>query len=104
METRFHVRIRVIARPSSYPLELRRRAVRMVEEVLGDYPTVSAALKAVAQKLGIGGSAGRSQGRRRSSAEGRARRSWVWAAMPGPQVGVCTNERPCLTFGGDGAS
>jgi transposase len=43
-----------MARPSSYPLELRRRAVRMVAEVLGDYPTVSAAIKAVAQKLGIG--------------------------------------------------
>src|SRR5687767_14464132 len=54
METRFHVRIRVMARPSSYPPELRRRAVRMVAEVLGDYPTESAALKAVAEKLGIG--------------------------------------------------
>ncbi|MGW2353519.1 IS3 family transposase [Actinacidiphila glaucinigra] len=43
-----------MARPSSYPLELRRRAVRMVAEVLGDYPNESAALKAVAQKLGIG--------------------------------------------------
>lgn len=43
-----------MARPSSYPLELRRRAVRMVAEVLGDYPNESAALKAVSQKLGIG--------------------------------------------------
>jgi transposase len=43
-----------MARPSNYPLELRRRAVRMVAEVLGDYPNESAALKAVAEKLGIG--------------------------------------------------
>ncbi|MFF8992035.1 hypothetical protein ACF09H_19215, partial [Streptomyces sp. NPDC014983] len=28
----------VMARPSRYPLELRRRAVRMVAEVRGDYP------------------------------------------------------------------
>ncbi|WP_344016990.1 IS3 family transposase, partial [Kitasatospora atroaurantiaca] len=40
--------------PSSYPPELRRRAVRMVAEVLGDYPNESAALRAVAEKLGIG--------------------------------------------------
>ncbi|WP_405575505.1 transposase [Streptomyces sp. NBC_01167] len=45
-----------MARPSSYPSELRRRAVRMVVEVLGDYPTESAAIKAVAGKLGIGSS------------------------------------------------
>jgi transposase len=43
-----------MARPSNYPLELRRRAVRMVAEVLGDYPNESAALKAVAERLGIG--------------------------------------------------
>ncbi|WP_256104046.1 IS3 family transposase [Streptomyces sp. ODS05-4] len=43
-----------MARPSSYPVELRKRAVRMVAEVRGDYPNQSAALKAVAQKLGIG--------------------------------------------------
>lgn len=43
-----------MARPSSYPLELRKRAVRMVAEVRGDYPNESAALRAVAQKLGIG--------------------------------------------------
>ncbi|WP_407986266.1 IS3 family transposase [Kitasatospora sp. CMC57] len=43
-----------MARPSSYPPELRRRAVRMVAEVLGDYPNESAALRAVAEKLGIG--------------------------------------------------
>jgi transposase len=43
-----------MARPSSYPLELRRRAVRMAAEVRGDYDSESAALKAVTQKLGIG--------------------------------------------------
>ncbi|MFC8717080.1 IS3 family transposase [Kitasatospora sp. NPDC057198] len=43
-----------MAHPSSYPPELRRRAVRMVAEVLGDYPNESAALRAVAEKLGIG--------------------------------------------------
>ncbi|WP_327375413.1 IS3 family transposase [Streptomyces sp. NBC_01216] len=43
-----------MARSSHYPLELRRRAVRMVAEVRPDYDTEWAALKAVAQKLGIG--------------------------------------------------
>ncbi|MFJ7063763.1 IS3 family transposase (plasmid) [Streptomyces griseobrunneus] len=43
-----------MARPSSYPPELRKRAVRMVAEIRGDYPNESAALRAVAQKLGIG--------------------------------------------------
>lgn len=35
-----------MARPSSYPPELRKRAVRMVAEVRGDYPTESAAIAA----------------------------------------------------------
>ncbi|MFE9446724.1 IS3 family transposase [Streptomyces sp. NPDC006602] len=43
-----------MARPSRYPLELRRRAVRMVAEVRDDHPTETAALQAVAEKLGIG--------------------------------------------------
>ncbi|MFF8717843.1 IS3 family transposase [Streptomyces sp. NPDC015184] len=43
-----------MARPSRYPLELRRRAVRMVAEVRGDYPNETAALQAVTGKLGIG--------------------------------------------------
>ncbi|GAB2836501.1 transposase [Actinocorallia aurea] len=43
-----------MARPSQYPPELRQRAVRMVAEVRSDYPTESAAMAAVAQKLGIG--------------------------------------------------
>ncbi|MCX4971088.1 hypothetical protein OHA98_41490 [Streptomyces sp. NBC_00654] len=40
-----------MARPSQYPLELRRRAVRMVAEVRPDYDTEWAAMKAVATKL-----------------------------------------------------
>ncbi|MEU4097640.1 hypothetical protein [Streptomyces sp. NPDC026673] len=35
-----------MARPSSYPLELRHRAVRMVAGALVAYPNESAALKA----------------------------------------------------------
>ncbi|MDH6630356.1 hypothetical protein M2271_008216 [Streptomyces sp. LBL] len=42
-----------MARPSPYPLELRRRAVRMVTELRPEYETEWAAMKAVAQKLGI---------------------------------------------------
>lgn len=43
-----------MARPSPYPPELRKRAVRMVAEVRPDYATEWAAMKAVASKLGIG--------------------------------------------------
>ena len=43
-----------MARPSRYPLELRRRVVRMVAEVCDDYPNEAAASQAVADKLGIG--------------------------------------------------
>ncbi|MFD0501421.1 IS3 family transposase [Streptomyces rhizosphaericus] len=43
-----------MARPSRYPLELRRRAVRMVAEVRDDHPNETAALQAVTEKLGIG--------------------------------------------------
>ena len=39
---------------SNYPLELRERAVRMVAEVQGGYPSQWAAIGAVAEKLGIG--------------------------------------------------
>lgn len=41
-----------MARPSRYPLELRRRAVRMFAEVRGGCPNESAALRAVVQKPG----------------------------------------------------
>ncbi|NEB76325.1 transposase [Streptomyces sp. SID14478] len=43
-----------MARPFPYPLELRKRAVRMFTEVRPDYDTKWAAMKAVASKLGIG--------------------------------------------------
>jgi transposase len=43
-----------MARPSPYPVELRKRAVRMVAEVRPEYDTEWAAMKAVASKLGIG--------------------------------------------------
>jgi transposase len=39
---------------SNYPPELRERAVRMVAEIKGDYPSEWAAIAAVASKLGIG--------------------------------------------------
>ena len=42
-----------MARSSQYPLELRRRAVRMVAEVRPEYDTEWGAMKAVAQKLGV---------------------------------------------------
>ena len=43
-----------MAGSSQYPFEVRRRAVRMVAEVRPEYDTEWAAMKAVAQKLGIG--------------------------------------------------
>lgn len=43
-----------MSRQSPYPPELRRRAVRMVDEVGDQYDTEFAAITAVAQKLGIG--------------------------------------------------
>jgi transposase len=43
-----------VGRINNYPQELRERAVRMVAEVSSDYPSQWAAIKAVAQKLGIG--------------------------------------------------
>jgi transposase len=43
-----------MARSSTYPRELRERAVRMVAEVTPDYPSPCAAMQVVASKLGIG--------------------------------------------------
>ncbi len=43
-----------MARRSSYPQELRERAVRLVAESRGNYDTEWAAMGAVATKLGIG--------------------------------------------------
>jgi transposase len=43
-----------MSRKSLYPQELRERAVRMVREVRSQYDTEFAAIRAVAEKLGIG--------------------------------------------------
>lgn len=43
-----------MSRKSPYPQELRERAVRMVREVRPQYAHESAAIKSVADKLGIG--------------------------------------------------
>ncbi|MGH3095979.1 MAG: transposase [Streptosporangiales bacterium] len=43
-----------MARPSSYPLELRQRAVRMVAEFKSEYGSEFEAIKVVAVRLGIG--------------------------------------------------
>ena len=43
-----------MGRPSSYPKELRERAVRMVLETRNEYPTEFGAIVSIANKLGIG--------------------------------------------------
>jgi transposase len=43
-----------MARPTSYPVELRQRAIRLVAESKAEYPSEFAAIDAVARKLGIG--------------------------------------------------
>ncbi len=43
-----------MARPFSYPTELRERAVRMVAEIRPNYPAERAVMKAVAARPGIG--------------------------------------------------
>ena len=43
-----------MGRGTSYPPELRERAIRMVAEVRPDYPSDWPAIRAVAAKLGIG--------------------------------------------------
>ena len=45
-----------MARPSSYPRELRERAVRMVQESKADYGSEFEAIRSIAAKLGIGSS------------------------------------------------
>jgi transposase len=46
--------MKLMARSSSYPRELRERAIRMVVETKGEYPSEFAAIESVARKLGIG--------------------------------------------------
>ena len=43
-----------MARPSSYPRELRERAVRLVLESKSDYPSEFETIRSIAGKLGIG--------------------------------------------------
>jgi transposase len=45
-----------MARPSMYPGELRERAVRMVVESKGEYPSEFEAIRTIAARLGIGSS------------------------------------------------
>ncbi len=42
-----------MARPSKYPIELRQRAIRMVVESKGEYPSEFEAIRSVSAKLGI---------------------------------------------------
>ena len=44
----------VVAKTQNYSRETRERAVRLVREHAGDYPSEFAAMKAVAARLGIG--------------------------------------------------
>ena len=43
-----------MARPSKYPQELRQRAVRLVVESKGEYPSEFEAIRSIAGKLGVG--------------------------------------------------
>jgi transposase len=69
-----------MGRPSNYPRELRERAVRMVTETQGDYPSEFAAIGSVARKLGIGST--------------ETLRKWVRQAQvdTGQRSGVTTEE------------
>jgi transposase len=42
-----------MARPSKYPRELRERAVRLVVESKGEYPSEFVAIRSIADKLGV---------------------------------------------------
>ena len=46
-----------MSRRSRYPQELRERAVRMVQEHRGEYPSEWAAITSIAGKLGVGSEA-----------------------------------------------
>jgi transposase len=46
--------MKLMARPSSYPPEVRDRAIRLVAETRADYPSEFTAIVSVARKLGIG--------------------------------------------------
>jgi transposase len=72
--------MKFMARPSFYPKELRERAVALVAESKGDYPSEFEAIRSIATKLGIG------------SAE--TLRKWVRRAEvdAGQRPGVTTEE------------
>jgi transposase len=69
-----------MARPSSYPRELRERAVRMVQESKADYGSEFEAIRSIAAKLGIGSS--------------ETLRKWVRRAQvdAGERAGMSTEE------------
>jgi transposase len=46
--------MKFMARPSSYPPELRERAIRLVAETKDEYPSEFNAIESIARKLGIG--------------------------------------------------
>ena len=72
-----------MGRPSKYSPELRERAVRMVSEHAGEYPTQWAAIRSIAEKVGC-------------STE--ALRRWVRQAErdAGQRPGLTTDERARL--------
>lgn len=63
-----------MSRQSPYPQELRERAVCMVREVRPDYEHESRAIKAVADKLGIGSAETLRNWVRASENDGRSRK------------------------------
>lgn len=69
---------------SRYPTELRERAIRLVWEHRGEYPSEWAAIASVAEKLGV--------------AAPETLRKWVRRAEVdgGPRTGVSTGERQRL--------
>jgi transposase-like protein len=48
--------MKLMGRPSSYPKELRERAVRMVLETKSEYAMEFAAITSISRRLGIGSS------------------------------------------------
>ena len=69
-----------MARPSKYSPELRERAVRMVFDHVGEYPSQWATIRSIAEKLGCGV---------------EALRRWVRQAErdAGQRAGLTTHER-----------
>src|SRR5438445_735386 len=53
MEAPFLGKDGVMARPSRHPVEVRQRAMRLVAEHRGEYPSEWAAISSIAQKFGV---------------------------------------------------